>query len=87
MKRLLPAALCLLMLNGCFFWNKKPKTRPTDESPAVATSVEKDFKVRWVEKRSSDLIGQGVAADTAHAQAVSEFDSKFPDTHVSTEGK
>ena len=87
MKRLLPAALCLLIICLAASLQDKPKTRPADESPAVATSVEKDFKVRWVEKRSSDLIGQGVSADAAHAQAVSEFDSKFPDTHVSTEGK
>ena len=83
MKRLLPAALCLLLLNGCLFWNKKPSgPRVEKESPAVATTVEKDFKFRWVEKRSADLVAQGVAADAAQAQAVSEFDAKFPDTHV-----
>jgi hypothetical protein len=88
MKRLLPAALCLLLLNGCLFWNKKPSgPAPEKEVPTVATSVEKDFKVRWVEKRSSDLIAQGVNASAAHDQAVAEFDAKFPDTHVATEGK
>ena len=83
MKRLLPAALCLLLLNGCLFWNKKPSGPAIEkESPAVATSVEKDFKVRWVEKRTSDLVTQGVSASAAHDQAVSEFDAKFPATHV-----
>lgn len=86
MKRLLPAALCLLLLNGCLFWNKKPG-HTEKESPAVATSVEKDFKWRWIDKRTSDLVTQGVSASAAHDQAVSEFDAKFPDTHVTGEGK
>ena len=86
MKRLLPAALCLLLLNGCLFWNKKPSSKPK-ESPKVATGVEQDFKQRWVDKRASDLVLTGVSPSAAHDQAVSEFDQKFSETHVADPAK
>jgi len=87
MKRLLPAALCLLLLNGCLFWNKKSSSKPTKENPKVATGVEQEFRERWIDKRTSDLVATGLGTTQAHAQAVSEYDQKFSQTHSADPAK
>jgi hypothetical protein len=96
MKRLFTvfaAALAIGLCAGCSFLsfthipllsgkanNTAPK--PPKESSHIATESEKDFKVRWVDKRTADLVSQGLAPDAARAQATAEFDQKFSATHV-----
>lgn len=81
MKRLLPAAFCVLFLSGCFFWNKKPSQKPK-ESSTIATDTERDFRARWIERRTGELVAQGQNSMAAHDQAEAEFHSKFSYTHV-----
>jgi hypothetical protein len=85
------AALALALGAGCSFVPHFPfighKTsssapKPPKEDSHVATQSEADFKQRWVDKRASELVAQGLAPDTAKAQAVAEFDQKFAATHV-----
>lgn len=81
MKRLLPAALCVLFLSGCFFWNKKPSQKPK-ESSTIATDTERDFKARWIDHRTNELVTQGQNSMAARQQAETEFQAKFSYTHV-----
>jgi hypothetical protein len=96
MKRLLPvfaAALAIGLCAGCshfsmphipFFGHNKNSTelQPPKEDSHIATASERDFKQRWVDKRSAELVAQGLAPDTARAQATAEFNTKFSATHV-----
>jgi hypothetical protein len=43
----------------------------------AATDVEKDFMHRWIDKRTNELVTQGLAASAARDQAVAEFKSTF----------
>jgi hypothetical protein len=89
----LAAALAVGLGSGCSlvqhipFIGHNAKTgstapKPPKEDSHVATQSETEFKQRWVDKRTSELVAQGLAPDTARAQAVSEFDQKFAATHV-----
>lgn len=71
---LLCLATVTLLTGGCLFSKKSSSPK---ENPAIAGSVEETFKVRWVEKRSAELVAQGKAAEVARAQAVAEFQEKF----------
>jgi hypothetical protein len=96
MKRLLAvfaAALAIGLCSGCSLLSfthipllagqaHSSAPRPPKESSHIATESEKDFKVRWVAKRTADLVAQGLAPDAARAQATTEFDQKFSATHV-----
>jgi hypothetical protein len=44
--------------------------------------VEETFKRRWVDKRITDLVGQGIGADAARIQASLEFNEKFAFTRA-----
>jgi hypothetical protein len=90
MRRIVPAALaCVLFANvGChyFFARSKNPTAPKESSTAAA-DVEKDFMRRWTEKRTADLVTQGVAPETARAQAIAEFKAKFDYTDAARQAK
>lgn len=75
-KRLLPALLASLLVlsSGCLF-SKKSK-RPK-ESSAIAGEVEESFRRRWVDRRTGELMAQGVAADVARTQAENEFRERY----------
>ncbi len=85
------AALAFGLCAGCsyvphipFIGHKTGSTepRPPKEDSHVATQSEREFKQRWVDKRSSELVAQGLAPDTARAQAAAEFNQKFSATHA-----
>jgi len=67
--------VCLVILMplfaGCIGFRKKA------EEKSVTTQVEENFKHRWVEKRSAELAGQGIAQDEARRQALIEFRNKY----------
>ena len=69
---LLVLSAFVMLGTGCVFRSKKPK-----ESPEIAAEVENSFRARWVEKRTSELVGQGAATTSARAQAEAEFAQKF----------
>ena len=76
--------LCLFlatpMLSGCFSWKKK-----APEDKTITVQVEQPFKQRWIERRSTELIGQGKPADIALAQAVQEFRTRYEFTGAAQE--
>ena len=67
--------LLVVFSTGCnlFRKNKKPK-----ENPNIAAQVETDFRERWVDRRVEELGGTGVDAATARAQALNEFQERYP---------
>lgn len=73
-QRLLLTGLCLTALlgSGCLFSKKTPK-----ENPAISSSVEEAFRVRWVEKRAAELVAKGTAAEAARTQADAEFRERY----------
>lgn len=62
---------------GCSHFKKSP---PSDNSPASQTDA--DFKVRWLEKRTGELVAQGQKAEAARAQAEAEFKERFAFTNA-----
>jgi hypothetical protein len=82
MKRLAPYALAAVLLasSGCHLFSSKKNPVAPKESKTVAADTEKDFMVRWIDKRTSDLVAKGLGTDAAHAQAVSEYKATFPYT-------
>jgi hypothetical protein len=79
MKRLVPLALAAALLanSGCHIFSKKKNPVAPKESKNLATDTEKDFMVRWIDKRTSDLVAKGMSPDTAHAQAVADYKTAF----------
>lgn len=71
---LLCVATAVLLTTGCLFSKKSSAPK---ENPAIAGSVEETFRVRWVEKRSGELVAQGKTAEAARAQANTEFQERF----------
>jgi hypothetical protein len=49
----------------------------SDVGTAIAAELEESFRQRWVEKRASELIARGLAADLARTQAFEEFKTKY----------
>ena len=91
MKRLLPLGLLpfLMLSAGCWHvwphWfgshgDKKPK-----ETTAIASDVEESFRQRFVEKRTAELVTQGLRADVARQQALDEFHARY--TYIRATGK
>lgn len=74
MKR--PLLLCLilplLLASGCWHRKNKPKV-----ITAVATDVEAGFKERWMERRTGELVAQGLRVDLARQQASDEFRARY----------
>ena len=90
MKRLVTAALaCVLFANvGChYFYSRKKNPTAPKESGTAAADVEKDFMHRWTDKRTAELVTQGVPIVTARAQAVAEFKAKFDYTDAARQAK
>ncbi len=79
MKRSFLSCLLLscLLSAGCWHRSKQPK-----ENTAVATEVEEAFKQRWIEKRSAELVTQGLRADLARQQAIDEFRARYSFTRA-----
>jgi hypothetical protein len=76
MKRTLLFVLALgtLLSTGC--WHSK-KNRKPKETTKLATDVEASFRQRWLEKRSAELVAQGLRIDIARQQAIDEFEAKY----------
>jgi hypothetical protein len=89
MKRLVPLLLATVILanSGCHLFSKKKKTDVPKQGPAVATDVEKDFMQRWIDKRTADLVQQGVAPAAAKAQAAAEFKANYNFTDAARQQK
>jgi len=82
MKRLVPFVLSAVVLSssGCHMFSKKKNPAAPKESKTLASDDEKDFMQRWIDKRTNDLVAQGMAAKAAHDQAVAEFKATY--THL-----
>ena len=85
----LPAVLAtVLLVSGCqhlpFFSGKKKEAAPDPGriGGAVATDMEKDFKIRWTDHRVAELVSQGKSPDEARAQAAAEFATTYSYTGV-----
>jgi hypothetical protein len=89
MKRIVPVALaCALFANvGCHMFSKNKNPVAPKESGTAAADVEKDFMRRWTDKRTSDLVTQGVPLEAARAQAIAEFKAKFGYTDAARQAK
>lgn len=62
-----------LLGTGCSMFSKsssKPKQ-------GLASETEADFRVRWVDKRTAELVAAGQAADAARTQATAEFKERY----------
>ncbi len=71
---LLCLALAALFTTGCLFSKKSSKSK---ENASIPGSVEESFKVRWLEKRTAELVAQGKAPDVARTQAADEFRERY----------
>ena len=59
---------------GCLFGKKHPKAK---EQSAIAAETEESFRQRFVDKRSGELVAQGLNAEAARAQALEEFKVRY----------
>jgi hypothetical protein len=66
--------LSLTMVTGCFFAKKDAKPK---ENPAIAAETDADFRQRWVDKRTTELVAEGLTPIAARAQAVDEFKVRY----------
>jgi len=64
--------------SGCFSSSKKKRA----EEKSIPVAVEQSFKDRWMEKRSAELVQQGLTPYAAQRQADSEFAKKYSYTQV-----
>lgn len=89
MKRLIAAALVsVLFANfGCHMFSRNKNPAAPKESSTAATDVEKDFMHRWTDKRTGELVAQGLPTDVARAQALAEFKAKYPYTDAAQQAK
>lgn len=79
-KRLYPflaAVLALSALTGCSLFRRKSVVKQPKPSPYISNEVELQFEQRWKEKRVADLVGQGMDAQKAQAQADAEFAQQY----------
>jgi hypothetical protein len=79
MKRLVPFALCAVLLasSACHIFSSKKNPAAPKESKTLAADDEKDFMHRWIDKRAADLMAQGTLPSAAHDQAVADFKATF----------
>lgn len=73
-KSLLLICLVLAVAPGCAFLKKSDKPK---ETGSISTEVAENFRKRWVEKRSADLVAQGTAGEVARTQAEAEFRERY----------
>lgn len=69
------AAFVFASASGCSFFRKSKKPK---ENPNIAAEVEAGFRDRWIERRVAELGAQGVDPQAAQAQAVAEFNHRYP---------
>ena len=86
MKRLVPTVLAAALITtaGCHMFSKKTVS-PPKEGPDISNQVERDFKQRWIEHRTAELVAQGTSPAAAHDQAINEFREKFSYTRAAQE--
>jgi uncharacterized protein YcgI (DUF1989 family) len=72
------AALCLLVGSTACSHFKSSKPKKPVESKTPAAELEADYKVRWIAKRSSELVTQGQSPEAAKDQATREFAERMP---------
>jgi hypothetical protein len=81
MKRLVPAALALLLAlsSACSLLHHKDKRSKTPELPPSA-AIEAEFRDRWMAKRVHDLMIGGTVATEEEAKriAAAEFAKQYP---------
>jgi hypothetical protein len=74
----LPLLLCLVaaatLSGGCLFSKKSAAPK---ETTTLSGETEDSLRQRWVERRAAELVAQGVAPETARAQAAAEFREKY----------
>ena len=71
---LLPClALAVVFSAGCLHFKKNSK--PKD--PTVTGEVETNFRQRWIDKRTAELVAQGKAEGDARTQATNEFHERY----------
>ena len=76
-KRLFLSALLVVsaaLAGGCSMFKKSSAPK---ENPSIAGQTEDSLKQRWIERRASELVAQGVAAEAARTQAAEEFRTKY----------
>lgn len=74
------AALVLATAPGCHLFRKKhPKPK---EVSTIGTDTELEFKHRWLDRRTAELVGKGTNAQAARAQAEEEFRQRFSYTQA-----
>ena len=66
-------ATAAVLSTGCSLFTKSPP-KP---KYGLAGEVEADFKLRWVDKRTAELVAQGQTADAARATASAEFKERY----------
>jgi len=64
--------------SGCLSSSKKKR----GEDKSIPLAVEQALKDRWTEKRSAELVQQGLAPYAAQRQAEAEFSKKYSYTQV-----
>jgi hypothetical protein len=69
---------CLLtvttLLAGCSHFKKEPKSK---ESSAIAADTDENLRLRFVNRRTEELVAQGIPAETARAQATAEYKARY----------
>ncbi|KXU34852.1 hypothetical protein AXK12_06315 [Cephaloticoccus capnophilus] len=75
---LLATAAAAALSSGCFSSAKKKRA----EEKSIPLAVEQALKDRWTEKRSTELVQQGLSPYAAQRQAESEFSKKYSYTQV-----
>jgi hypothetical protein len=81
MKYFVPATLVLTLtlVTGCGLFHKKERKAAIPELPP-ATGIQVDYRDRWVERRTHELLAAGTAKteDEARATATAEFAKQNP---------
>ncbi|HND60644.1 MAG TPA: hypothetical protein PLB90_04130 [Opitutaceae bacterium] len=90
MKRL--PVLCLLLATlllapGCKhgWFGKKKQGKAPKETNEVALDVEMTFRQRYIEKRTGELVSQGMRVDVARQQALDEFRTRYSYTRAASQ--
>jgi len=60
----------------------KKAAAPKVNNKDLAKQVEQEFKQRWIEKRSSELVAQGKSPAEAGNQALAEYTQRFAYTQA-----
>jgi hypothetical protein len=62
------------LVSGCFHFKKDRKPK---ENPAIAADTDENFRKRFIEKRTGELVTQGVSTEAAQGQATEEFKARY----------